>query len=708
MLPVRSTLFLLCVLVPAIAAAQPPDGAFGDPDARRIVENARSYREQLNRSLRRYTTTVAERVSVGLTMLRRDRLLYRRELVADVTWNRNDISIVHVDAAREAIPIVFRDARVIDDADELRDLVFDPTEDRLFVADGDSSFVYHPFGPDGERHYRYRSGDTTEIRLPDGHTIRLLALEVRPAVRDVRSLTGTVWVDAESWGMVRAVFRLADALELGLNVEEEDDDDIPGFLRPIRADVNYITLEYGLWELRWWLPRIVAFEATAQVGSLLRVPVTYERRYGAYTVEGDPEWAGAPALPDTAGLRQTCSAIGPACRCHGRDCRRPLQVEFPVDTLDLLTSEWLPASIFREGEVLLSEADLTELTNRLDNAVPEPPWQVVPPRVEWGLSGAGLVRFNRIEGLSLGARVHEDFGRLQAGATARLGLADLEPDAEIRIERTHGDMRLGLAAYRGLAAMNPATRPLAFGNSFNSLFLGRDDGEYFRTAGVELTGAPAPALGSDGYAWRIFLEHHRTAHVETDFSLRHVLDDAHVFRINRPADRADLVGAELVLRYERGLDPDGLRWGADLALLGATGTFDFARTALTLRATTTISRAAVSLEVASGTSTGDVPVQHLWFLGGAATIRGYAGATEAGEAFWRARTEIATAMPAARIALFADAGQAAARRELGTRPSMLSVGAGASFLDGILRIDLARALRGATGWRLELYVDGLL
>jgi hypothetical protein len=65
-------------------------------------------------------------------------------------------------------------------------------------------------------------------------------------------------------------------------------------------------------------------------------------------------------------------------------------------------------------------------------------------------------------------------------------------------------------------------------------------------------------------------------------------------------------------------------------------------------------------------------------------------------------------MPAARIALFADAGQAAARRELGTRPSMLSVGAGASFLDGILRIDLARALRGATGWRLELYVDGLL
>ena len=37
-----------------------------------------------------------------------------------------------------------------------------------------------------------------------------------------------------------------------------------------------------------------------------------------------------------------------------------------------------------------------------------------------------------------------------------------------------------------------------------------------------------------------------------------------------------------------------------------------------------------------------------------------------------------------------------------------SVGAGMSVLDGLVRIDLARALRSPTGWRLEIYMDGAL
>jgi hypothetical protein len=33
---------------------------------------------------------------------------------------------------------------------------------------------------------------------------------------------------------------------------------------------------------------------------------------------------------------------------------------------------------------------------------------------------------------------------------------------------------------------------------------------------------------------------------------------------------------------------------------------------------------------------------------------------------------------------------------------------GASFLDGLMRINLARGLRSPKGWRLDLYVDGIL
>jgi len=36
------------------------------------------------------------------------------------------------------------------------------------------------------------------------------------------------------------------------------------------------------------------------------------------------------------------------------------------------------------------------------------------------------------------------------------------------------------------------------------------------------------------------------------------------------------------------------------------------------------------------------------------------------------------------------------------------VGIGGSLLDGLVRMDIARALRAPTGWRLELYVDGII
>jgi hypothetical protein len=36
------------------------------------------------------------------------------------------------------------------------------------------------------------------------------------------------------------------------------------------------------------------------------------------------------------------------------------------------------------------------------------------------------------------------------------------------------------------------------------------------------------------------------------------------------------------------------------------------------------------------------------------------------------------------------------------------VGAGASLMDGLLRIDLAHALRGDLGWKLHFSFDGVL
>jgi len=101
-------------------------------------------------------------------------------------------------------------------------------------------------------------------------------------------------------------------------------------------------------------------------------------------------------------------------------------------------------------------------------------------------------------------------------------------------------------------------------------------------------------------------------------------------------------------------------------------------------------------------------VQSRWYLGGPNTLRGYGGGVTSGDAFWRARVEIANRLPAARLVLFYDVGRAGPRDHLSLARPLMGAGLGASFLDGLVRIDLARALRSPRGWRLDFYVDGAL
>ena len=693
------------------SAVQERADAYHDAAAREAVTRARAYRHRMDRSITRYEAVSRERISLGLNALRRERLFFRRETAARIDWRRDGITRVEVLGARQVIPVVFPGVHVAEDSDAVTHHAFDPADDRLFLGWMDSTFVYHPFSDGSDGHYRFRSGDTTAIRLPDGRTVRLLAIEVEPRVQDVHHFLGTVWVDADTHAMVRAVFRLADAFDLERDDDDPDSDDIPGFLKPIQAEVKYFTVEYGLWELRWWMPRLVAIEAVASVGGFARAPLRYERTYSEYRVEGDPDAPPvervADPVEDPDSAMAACFGRG-YCRCDDDGCEN-LSVIVPDDTLALINSPYLPASIYAQDETLMTEAELRDLADVLEDAMPEAPWQVSRPTFSWGLGGSGLVRYNRVEGLSVGARSAVDFGRLQAEGSARIGLAELEPEAELAVVREQGFQQLRLAGYRRLAAMNPGARPLGIGNSIGALLFGDDDGEYFRALGVQLAGRPAPATGSNAYEWRLYAERQRAVDAETDFSVRHALDGAHVFRPALPATRADQAGARVLLRHARGLDPAGFRWGAEVEVEGAAGTFDFARGAVTLRAGVPLPRGwAGSLEVAGGTSGGTLPLQSSFFLGGPGSVRGYHGAAAYGEAFWRSRAEIGTSFPAARLVVFGDAGWAGERSDRRLAPRLLSAGVGGSFLDGLVRMDLARALRGATGWRLHFYVDGAL
>ena len=103
-----------------------------------------------------------------------------------------------------------------------------------------------------------------------------------------------------------------------------------------------------------------------------------------------------------------------------------------------------------------------------------------------------------------------------------------------------------------------------------------------------------------------------------------------------------------------------------------------------------------------------MPVQSLWYMGGPATLRGYGGAAAVGPSFWRGRAELANRLPAARLAVFSDLAWAGPRNAFAISRPLVAAGVGASFLDGLIRIDLARALRAPKGWRLEIYSDAIL
>jgi hypothetical protein len=281
----------------------------------------------------------------------------------------------------------------------------------------------------------------------------------------------------------------------------------------------------------------------------------------------------------------------------------------------------------------------------------------------------------------------------------------VEPGVEVGLTRPASWAGFRLAGYRRLAAANPETRPFGVINSFSALLLGRDDGEYFRALGVELAAAPAPTRG-DWWRVRTYAERQRPADVETDASLPRAWDGGFAFRPNIVAEAADQIGAVLALRGSRALGPHVVLAG-DVTVEGSTGTFDFGRYAVSVRATLPLGGPALAVEAAAGTSSGTVPVQGNWFLGGPATLRGYAGGVLRGEAFWRGRLEVATASPAVRLAVFSDAGWAGPRPDVTRGTPLVSVGAGISVLDGLLRLDLAQGLRHARAPRFDFYVDGV-
>jgi hypothetical protein len=716
-------------VTPAVLAT-----AFKDPGARDLLLRARAARLTQDTALTGYIANGYERMSLGMGFKRigRDRLMMRTERASRVIWQRGKGAIVDVKGARSAFPMLDgildrEDADPDMGMDEV-DIPYVPGRETLWIgsgmakADVSENEIIHPLASGAEAYYTYESGDSVGFQLPGGQRIELKELRIRPRQPKWNVAVGSLWFDASTAQLVRAVYRMAQEMDIMAVAKEDADDtedpedEIPAWVKPMimpmRANVSAITVEYGLHEGRFWLPRSQTIEAEAQV-SFMHVPFKLEQHYTYDSVNGSEPMAELTvAALDTA----TDSVSRAARRArHANECKEGTErvrtreshddnmlvlMRVPCDTAALAHSSELPKSIYDEGEETFGASEREALISEALTLGAQPGFNPQRPSLNWGLA---YTRFNRVEGVSSAVGVDQVLGNgYSAHAQLRLGVADLSPNGELSLDRTDGRRTVGVGVYRRLVAANDWGDPLGFSSSLSALLFGRDDGFYYRTWGAELKGTKSYGLIND---WRLFGEQQFDATVHTEFAIAHpggVKGDL----TNIDAVNGNVVGLAVAHHSSVGLDPHGFRALTDLKLEGATGTFDYSRGLLQTTLSHGLGGLDAALTLGGGTSGGHLPLQKQFFLGGVQTVRGQRAGAAIGDSFWMSSLEVGSRSVGFRKIVFGDLGWAGSRDDFSHPGRPLSgAGVGASFMDGLIRLDLAKGIYPEKSFRANLYVE---
>jgi hypothetical protein len=290
---------------------------------------------------------------------------------------------------------------------------------------------------------------------------------------------------------------------------------------------------------------------------------------------------------------------------------------------------------------------------------------------------------------------------------ARIGFADLVPNLEASLVRRARSGELRATAYWRLAAASDWGNPLDVRSSAHAFLLGYDDGQYYRTAGAAIDWSGGRRIRADA---RLFAESQRDAPKETDVSVPHWINGSE-FPPNIEAEAAEVAGLAGRLRWQTGTDPTRIILTATAWGEGAIGSVSYARYAAGAGVTVPLfGLLSVGLEGSAGTAAGDVPIQRYFFLGGVETLRAFPNGTFSGTSFWLGRLEVGNQHPWLRLVGFLDAGWAGPREAFAHDPAAVSVGAGLSLADGLLRLDIARSLQGRDpdAWRVYFSFDGAL
>lgn len=778
--------------------------AFADERARDILTRARIARLEQDSALSSYRAIGTQRMSfgAGVRRLGLEKLLFRGDNVARIDWSRAGGVWVTPLGSRVQVPMA--GATTSGEMVSSISIPYFPGKESLWMpssdfgvvrADIDERDIIHPLARGAETYYRYATGDSIAITLGGERTIQLRELRITARRPQWQLFVGSFWFDQASGQLVRAAYRLSVPIEIwdvaseevGNDAEREkaiarardslardrlprdqyvrdsirlanrapaEDDDPPGWVkaafRPARGTLDGVTIEYGLYGGRFWLPRVNTAAFNAEIGPL-RTPFTMYEKFEYEDVDGDfttppvpPPMTAAQrraaldsARSDTSrvqaadrepGMTITVSvggdsvsrsrrdSVARAARCAPGDSTYistesrydgALRVAYtmPCDRSVLRNSAALPPASATTEE-LFDLGAVEDLLNALDLSL-QPAWGPMRPTLR---SGLDQMRYNRVEGFSPGLIAEQVLGAgFTARATGRIGHADRVLNGELQLERSNGRRTAYGTVYQRLRATAPEWGdPLSFGPSLPAVLFARDEGFYFRTVGVEV--GDRQTLRNGAFEWRLFTEQQRAAgdtSVVSTWSLGRTLGIGQ-FRTNFDASRISVTGLDVAVSRAFGSNPQGTRLITSLRGEGGTGTVTYGRLALEAQATRPFAKLATALTASVGSSVGDLPPQRGWFLGGLRTVRGLPPGSQFGNAYWFVRSEVGTRFGFVRPVAFADVGWAGARENFGATGTMSGAGGGLSFLDGIFRLDVARNLARGGGWRTDLYFEAPL
>jgi hypothetical protein len=680
-----------------------PSDTYADPGVAEILLLALSQRDESYEGIESYEATMSERIYAGMGgwRFRRERGLFTQERVARVRWERGGDRIVQWIGARRSVPLLGDDEELQREVNEQLDedlinegsphvLSFNPWERAIVFGDDTAR---HPLSDSAAFHYRYGSGDTLRVTLPDAsRTITMVEVRVEPRVTDVDLVAASLWFDQDTGALVRGTFKPARPWSLEVDAADDDEvDDVPGFLKPIEAEIDYVTVDYSLHELRFWLPRRFAASAELRVSRFVNFPLLFEWTVGGYLVN-EPESDIPLAGPIPEGWSRTERRVE-------REGEEPYYVTVLVPSTDsLLASPELPEPVVSAEAEAFSESEIASIRSDLEQLLGTQ--TLFGPRISYGLQD-GMLRYNRIEALSAGISAEVPIRSSVTGyGMVRLGF-DLEPNAELSLRRGPQDRRWAITGFRRLNPTNDWENPA--GRLLNVID-GQDDGQYYRALGGEVSHVRAGRRTRSSV--RFFYEHHTEAEKLTDVYLFRPIGGE--LPGNIVAERGGVFGAAARLQWQAGLDPRGWVAAGFVSAEAGSGDFQYQRVAGAVQVARPLFLGlAGGLEAQAGAAW-DQPTQRGFSVGGIRTARAFRTGTRFGSSFWTGRAELATAFPAFRLLAFGDFGWAGDRADfLAADDWISSVGLGASILDGVLRFDLAKAVRGGNDFRIHMYLDGI-